>query len=343
VDKIRAAVREVVHDDGSGIQELRRPFYPLLKPFDWADRAREAGMLVRPLSMDVALPAHTPVVGLAVDAGEAVAFLQRSDLPDLLDDDELAAIACQNLRELLGREGSFEAFEIPTPEGSVRVLSLQGSYYASEALLVPDTLAFAHDELGAETLAAAAPIRGRLMLTDADGGADALHAFATVVARTFSLAEVAPISPHVFGVREGQLVGYLDGLERIHLDAAEAVRAAREAEEGAIAVRGARWAGEDGETLVYLFTTEDAELLLSTMEEVIRGEAQDRDGSPELSGQLHAMIALTPALAEARDALEPRLLTLVELLDKQFETLGLGPRQGQPFRVSFDFEAPDAD
>jgi hypothetical protein len=343
VDKIRDAIRDVVHDDGSGIQELRRPFYPLLKPFDWADRAREAGVLVRPLSLHVALPAHTPVVGLAVDAGEAVAFLKRTDLPELLDDEELAAIACQNLRELLGREGSFEAFEIPGPEGAVRLLSLQGSYYASEALLVPETLAFAHDELGAETLAAAAPIRGQLLLTDADGGVAALHAFATVVARAFSMAEVAPISPHVFGVREGRLVGYLDGLERIQLDAATEVRAEREAESGAIAVRGARWASADGDTLVYVFTTEDAELLLSTMEEVLRGEAQDRDRSPELSGQLHVEIALTPLLAEAREALEPRLLTLVEFLDKQFETLGLGPREGCPFRVSYDFDLPEAE
>jgi hypothetical protein len=343
VDKIRAAIQDVVHDDGSGIQELRRPFYPLLKPFDWADRAKEAGMLVRPLSPDVALPAHTPVVGLAVDAGEAVAFLKRSDLPELLDDDEIAAIACQNLRELIGREGSFEAFEIPCPEGAVRVLSLQGSYYASEALLVPDTLAFAHDELGAETLAAAAPIRGRLMLTDADGSAPALYAFASVVARTFSMAEVAPISPHVFGVRDGRLVGYLDGLERIQMDAANEAQAERETEAGAIAVRGARWAGEDGETLVYVFTTEDPELLLATVEEVLRGEAQDRDGSRELSGMLHAAIALTPPLAEARETLEPRLLTLVEFLDKQFETLGLGPREGCPFRVSFDFELPESD
>ena len=62
VDKIRAAMQEVVVDDGSGIPELRRPFYPLLKPSEWAEQAREAGVLVRPLALDVALPARTPVV-----------------------------------------------------------------------------------------------------------------------------------------------------------------------------------------------------------------------------------------------------------------------------------------
>lgn len=341
--KILDALRDVVHDRGHGIQELARPFYPVLKPPAWARRASDSGVVLRQLTESGGLPADAPLVAYAVDAEEAVAFLCREDLPALLDDDDLHRLALRHLEAELATHASWEELEVDLDGGGrLSALVLGGCYYAAEALLSATCLAEAHERLRAEELALAAPVRGRLFAADAAWDEATLEAFVLMVARQHYQADAAPISPHVFAAREGRLVGFLDGLDDVHRAVEERVLEARAREAASVTVMGLRLPGQGGDALGYRLTSEDPELLLRTAEDVVRSEGQDRHLCSELSGELRLLVVRTAGVEAAGPELAARLDELVEFLGKQLATLGLGPREGESFRLSWAFEAPQA-
>ncbi len=160
-------------------------------------------LLWRPLLPEVPR-VELPIVVCGIDGESTFGMIRRDALAKSPDDawaEALANLAAEDV----------ELAQVTANE--VTMIAVSGSFYAAEKLLDPAQLHSLHARLDTPTLLAATPARGGLLVIAA-GDADAR--FAALVRERYETAGARAISPAVWVVEDGQVIGLLrnSGLTR---------------------------------------------------------------------------------------------------------------------------------
>jgi hypothetical protein len=99
---------------------------------------------------------------------------------------------------------------VPHQIGAVKVRAVSGNFYASEKVLDRGFLRGLPEELGGELLAAAVPYKGLLLLTDRVAPPEIVGFAALAAVLHGETGGAPPLSPVVFLVRDGEVVGQLE-------------------------------------------------------------------------------------------------------------------------------------
>jgi uncharacterized protein YtpQ (UPF0354 family) len=178
--------------------------YPCLKQTAWADLAPTVR---RPLA-DLAGAEWMPWVAFGYDHPHTFVFVPDRELQESgRSAPELEAEALANLRD---REASWQTVEIGLKSGlRLQVAMCSDDFFAAERILEPESILEAQRRLGASALLSGVPRRGLLALIDADAGTDAIAWFVVMVADEYFGGQSAPISPMIFRMSGGRIVGAL--------------------------------------------------------------------------------------------------------------------------------------
>jgi hypothetical protein len=119
----------------------------------------------------------------------------------------LEAQALANLRE---RPATWVPVDVDVEGSSLRILTCSGDYFAAEHVLNLPFMQQAQRTLKTPGLFVGVPRRGLLMATAAGQDQQMIAAFGAAVAGQFSRGETAVISPMLFAMKDGAIVGVLD-------------------------------------------------------------------------------------------------------------------------------------
>jgi len=180
--------------------------YPILKPRDWGDD----DVLRRSLAPQMEGDSDwIPWVAVGWDRPAFVMFAKPEDVERLeQDEDALYEAALDNLRAF---EVDHEEIRLPMPGGGELTIDAYGGMFAAEKILDEEFLRAQQERLGAELIAVGAPRRAMLLITDGAQSLETLAGFEVVVRGQYRRAESPPVSPGVFAVQDGKLVGLLAG------------------------------------------------------------------------------------------------------------------------------------
>jgi hypothetical protein len=183
-----------------------RPILPCLKDPNWNG---SQDSVCRRLDLDV-VSSNLPWIAFGYDGAHAFEFLSKSDLESLNKTPE--QIEREALRNLRLRKASWETVEARM--GFFKKLTIQSctnDYFASERILDVGFMREVQNRIKAGGLAVGVPRRGVLMVTKADQPPKHLWAFAAGVSAQYHRGETAPITPAVFAMVDGKVVGILEG------------------------------------------------------------------------------------------------------------------------------------
>jgi uncharacterized protein YtpQ (UPF0354 family) len=154
-----------------------------------------------------------PWVALGHDRPDAFVFLQEDELRE--HGRSAADLEAEALANLRTREASWQMAEVGLKGGArLRMVTCTDDFFAAERILEPEAVLDAQRRLGASRLLAAVPRRGLLALVDAEAGADAIAWFVVMAAEEHFGGQSAPISPMVFRMSGGRIVGALPSTPR---------------------------------------------------------------------------------------------------------------------------------
>lgn len=340
MDELKARLENLVRWKGSEEidGEIGEAFFPVLKPADWGRSAAESGVITRPLSNE-AMPDDAPVVAYALDTDVSVVFINRDMLPSLLDTDDIHGIALACLRKRLAAEAEFDELPDASEQIGARILLYTGSYYAAEAILLPEVLKEAQERLGADFLCVGIPTRGGMMMIPGHEGEGAsIAAFHAAVAGFHYEGRDAPISPRVYAARDGEIAGYLEGGDAVERRAKERVAGGSADQGRPLSVIKARKNEPDGDTLMLVFVGDDPDATLDQLQFVVRESTQELNGDETLSGRIVAQINLFGRNPRELPTLEAKAADLQAFLNRQLTQFGFGPMQGCVFHVEITLD-----
>jgi len=179
---------------------------PCLQQPAWQGKDR---VVARPLWRESS--PYVPWVALGYDQPSAFQFLDRARAPKGRSPSELESEA---IRNLLQRPVSWQDLELDL--GGFRRLKMlvATDEFTAERILDPAFLLEAQRALDAAGLLVAIPRRGFLVVTALDANVERVHTFGAVAATQFQSGESEPITPALFTVRNGQVVGAVDVVAR---------------------------------------------------------------------------------------------------------------------------------
>jgi hypothetical protein len=103
----------------------------------------------------------------------------------------------------------------------LKMLICGDDYFAAERILDPGFMREGQAKLGADALAVGIPRRGFMIATDGKQPMDRLGVFAGAVSTQYHRADSPPITPAIFAVIDGRIVGMLEGAEEAGRGVAE--------------------------------------------------------------------------------------------------------------------------
>lgn len=320
------------------------PIYPLLKSNDWADQMLDSGEIMSSSFYSGTIEnQRNPVVAYCYDMGENVTFLRSNDLglsinPEVLHDQSL-----KNLSLALADATGWQYIDFGDGLKEMEVIVFSGNYYCAEGVLLADVMKRAHKKLDAKILAVSIPARGKMFAINAHAVDDHLQRFIMASIRQYYNAESTPISPVIWHVIEGNVVGYIEGTDELEeiiesellqedLDRIEE----QDNVSQTVHVEGIAINDEDGETLHLTFTTEDWRILINTIESVAQSIADKYSGSKDLSGRINIIVTTTETVRKNQDQLEDNLVKLISFLNNQMQSIGQGPDFNRPFIFQYE-------
>lgn len=178
--------------------------YPCLKETAWA---RLGPTLRRPLWQGESSD-WMPWLAFGYESPDAFQFLSDAEAQETgRSAAELEAEAIANLCE---RSDSWQMVELGLKGvGHVQMATCTDDFLAAERILDVEAVLEAQRRLGARELLAGVPRRGLLTLIDADADAAAIAWFVMMVADEHFGGESAAITPLVFRISKGRIVGLL--------------------------------------------------------------------------------------------------------------------------------------
>ncbi len=183
---------------------------PALKPDDWLGREHA---ICRPLVPEQNLPGG-PWIGFGYNYSTAFEFITQESLPAGNTINQVRLIEQAAVRNLQSRPVHWKIEEVRTGLfRRMRLLVCGEDALASERILDKKFLLQAQIEMKTSQLAVGIPYRGLLIATDAHQNAKVQARFSAMVSTQYHRAQSIPISPRVFLVQDGEIIGILTGQE----------------------------------------------------------------------------------------------------------------------------------
>jgi hypothetical protein len=311
--------------------------FPLLKPAVWGQRAETNGTITVPLYADEGVEDRAPVLAYCVDKGDTVAFIREEDLPKTISAKSLHAKAMQNLEYALSDTG-WEEVDMRDVVPGLKVLVLGGNYYASEAILLHNRLQQAHQRLRSRRLLVSAPVRGRLLVTEAtEPDDDRVAVFvAGCLNEYYGSSSDAPVSPLIWMVEDSEIIGHLEIPEDIERGIAERSSEQQAALQSSVGVSHFSYPEKDGLGYCFTFDAEDREMLYESIQSVLRDFATSHQDNGTLSGNIKIVVQLGPGLAGESQLIDREVASVLRVVERQFEATGLQATSTRPFRLSHE-------
>ncbi|MCH9698669.1 MAG: hypothetical protein K0U68_11245 [Gammaproteobacteria bacterium] len=322
--------------------DLPDHLYPVLKPAGWADDVN-SDVVMSGINTNRSIHANDPVVGYALDLPEAIEFLVKTSLDDSLSITEIHDKALQNLnRRLLAATQWHElSHQVSEMTGNVASgLVLNGDYFSSEALLSRELLNLAHKKLDASMMMVIAPERGKLFaakITNEDEQTESeLLAFASAAVTNYFKPEQAPISPNVWIVRDGLLVGQIEGMDGIISTAKQYAEEQAQQEEDKLIHTAKAFADDSGVAVKVDVVAHDIDILLRNMQHLIRGYVQQAVQHQQFKGVLSVTVDIRDPeyQPEMKIYLNEQLDDMSQFLSNQFKLLGLACKDDSEIQLS---------
>ena len=273
--------------------------FPALKTAEWAEGAR-GHVVMQSVYLSDEYKDNEPVVGYVHDKPQTVMFVPADTLGDELSLQQVHEHAMGNLERCLATlEWQDLTFDAGVDGlGSINGLVLAGEYFASEGLLSEAMLKKAHERLNSAMLMAIVPQRGELFVTNLVSQEQPEREpimFAEFAIKRFFNSEQAPISPNVFIIRNGKIVGNVGGMEAI-IESAKKMAQSEQAQEDALLEHEARLKGTtDAAALEISVKAHCVETMLKNLQHVIRDYAQTVMKNDGFDGTINVSVALHDA------------------------------------------------
>ena len=323
---------------------LNDELFPALKPAEWVKSAR-GHVAMQNIFLTDEIRDDEPVVGYVHDNPQTVAFVPSGSIGDALSIAQLHQHAMDNLERRLAavnwEELSFDA-EI-AGFGTVGGLVLAGDYFASEALLSESIMKKAHERLNSAMLMAIAPQRGELFVTQLISEEDPEPervVYAQFAIKKFFKAEQAPISPNVFIVRNGKVVGHISGMEDI-IAQARSMAEAELKKEAELLDHRAQLKGVAGNTALEITVTAHCiETMYLNLQHAIRNYTQAASQESSFNGSVNVVVTVTDSGVKPDDhnTVVAELNALSQFLTEQFASLNMKGSDGSPVSVACEVE-----
>ena len=184
------------------------PLLPCLKELKWPGHT---DTVCHPLWDQESSP-YMPWVAFGFDHPHSFEFISTERLAELKTTaQELESKALAALR---ARPARWEPVDVDANGKTLRILTCAGDFFSAERVLDPAFMQQAQKILKASGLWVGVPRRGLLMAASANQDQDLIAGFGAAVAGQFSRAESALISPMLFGVKDGAIVGIFDAIAK---------------------------------------------------------------------------------------------------------------------------------
>lgn len=316
--------------------------FPALKPATWGAESKDQ-VVMGCIYGDCEIKPDEPVVAYAIDSDETIQFIPKNKLNKNLTLRQIHAKAIENLEKRLQEKGEWIKIKQPLPDcgpSYCEGLLYTGDYYCSEALLSTNILKRAHEKLDAAMLMAIAPVRGQLyitkLLSEGKPEVDKI-VFAVIALKKYFNPPEAPIAPNIWIVRNGQLVGHVQGMDEFIKKARKAAEIERKEEDSKIEHDAVTFEEQNGFGLELNVVAKDMEILLKNLQYVIRSYLVKVSKEDAFTGVLKCSIDITdPSYKnETKENMVKLLDNMFEFLSKQFDTIGLKASNGTAIRMSY--------
>ena len=269
---------------------LNDELFPALKPADWVTDAR-GHVAMQSIFLGDEIKDNEPVIGYVHDNPQTVAFVPFESIGDHLPIADVHKHAMDNLeRRLAAAQWAELSFDAAAEGlGTIGGLVLTGDYFASEAILSESMMKKAHQQLNSAMLMAIAPQRGELFVTNLVSQENPEREriiFAQFAIKKFFNPEQAPISPNVFIVRNGKIVGNIGGMEQIIAEANKMAESEQE-QEAALLEHDSKLKGAgDGAALEISVKAHCVETMYRNLQHVIRHYVQAVTNEASFNGSV---------------------------------------------------------
>jgi hypothetical protein len=284
------------------------PILPRLKRSTWKGVERS---VCRPLLAHRS--PHVPWVALGHAEANDFAFVPTTALRESAGravDLEREAIRNVRVRETEWEESSLSLGLFK----KLVMLSCQGDPVSSEKVLDLGFLRLAHARLRTDALFAGVPYRGMLTVVDANGGSERVATFGRLVVREYAEAGKDYVSPALFRIRDGLVVGVDDSYAEDELpQLAGMIKDDVDPGEPTVSACFARARGEDKDEIRVEAGGADPDRLVAAVADAVALLLIENPDHPDFGGNVRVVLLsnLTPAATRARlTDLEPRLRQL---------------------------------
>ena len=154
--------------------------------------------------------AYMPWVAVGYDHPHTFQFINTDRLSELNTSEQ--ALETEAVANLRARPAAWERVDVDVEGGTLRMLVCSGDFFAAERVLDPGFMQQAQRTLKSAGLFVGIPRRGLLMATAAEQEQHLIAAFGAAVAGQFSRGETAVISPMLFALKDGAIVGIVEAI-----------------------------------------------------------------------------------------------------------------------------------
>ena len=154
---------------------------------------------------------YMPWLAIGYDHPHTFEFIANKQLATLHTTGQ--ALETRALANLRRRTATWQPLDVDAKDGKrLRMLVCSDDYFAAERIVDADFMTQAQRTLGARGLLVGIPRRGILMATNGEQDPDLVTGFGGAVAGQFSRGETAIISPMLFAVTDGAIVGIIEAV-----------------------------------------------------------------------------------------------------------------------------------
>ena len=323
---------------------LNDELFPALKPADWVTNAR-GHVALQSIFLGNEIKDNEPVVGYVHDNPQTVTFVPSDSVGDQLTITDIHKHAMDNLERRLAAV-NWEELSFDTDIeglGTIGGLVLTGDYFASEAILSESLMKKAHQQLDSAMLMAIAPQRGELFVTQLVSEENPEREriiFAQFAIKKFFKADQAPISPNVFIVRNGKIVGTIGGMEQIIAEARNMAEAEQK-QEAALLEHGGRLKGNQDDTALEISVKAHCvETMYQNLQHIIRHYVQAVTKEASFNGSVDVVVTVEDSILKPddRDTFGAELNNMCQFLTEQFAALNMKGSNGSPVTVACQVE-----
>lgn len=312
------------------------PLLPALKPHDW--QAKEAA-ICQPLVADQESP-FMPWLAFGYDLPHTFQFLSAKDFPAGASPEQIDLMKQTAIRNLGQRPARWHTEDVKLGMFKrLRMLLCTDDYLAAERILDTGFMLEAHKLLQAEMLAVGIPRRGLLLSTDAKNPEAHLKRFGAAVSAQYHRSDSPPITPLLFIVVEGQIVGLIKGLEE---SAREAVQAESEDSSGVYCSAMMTEDQDSGDKTLHIIAGgEDLVAVARAVQNTFVHGMEKLKDEPNFGGEV--VVLLVPDLTPRTEGLDEELESIGQHLEGFANEVGFTTARGTPitFKVQYGHDSMD--